>query len=42
MAEGDTKETVAARVKVQLTTAEWETIRAAVNNGVAIPIDARR
>jgi hypothetical protein len=42
MAEGDTKETIAAKVKVQLTTAEWETIRAAVNNGATIPIDARR
>jgi hypothetical protein len=42
MAEGDTKDTIAAKVKVQLTIAEWETIRAAVNNGAAIPIDARR
>jgi hypothetical protein len=42
MVEGNTKETIAARVKVQLTTAEWETIRAAVNNGAVIPIDARR
>jgi hypothetical protein len=42
MAEGDTKDTIAAKVKVQLTTAEWETIRAAVNNGATIPIDARR
>jgi hypothetical protein len=42
MAEGDTKETIAARVKVQLTPEEWDTIRAAVNNGAAIPVDARR
>jgi hypothetical protein len=42
MVEGNTKETIGARVKVQLTTAEWETIRATVNNGVVIPIDARR
>jgi hypothetical protein len=42
MAEGETTETVAARVKVQLTTAEWDTIKAAVNNGAAIPVDARR
>jgi hypothetical protein len=32
MVEGNTKETIA----------EWETIRAAVNNGAVIPIDARR
>jgi hypothetical protein len=42
MAEGETTKTVAARVKVQLTTAEWDTIKAAVNNGPAIPVDARR
>jgi hypothetical protein len=35
-------ETVAIRVKIKLTTAEWDTIRAAVNNGAAIPIDTRR
>jgi hypothetical protein len=29
-------------VKVQLIVLEWETIRAAVNNNAAIPIDARR
>jgi hypothetical protein len=40
MAEGDTTETVATRVKVQLTTAEWDTIKVAVNNGAAIPINA--
>jgi hypothetical protein len=37
MAEGGTEETIAARVKVQLTTAEWEMIRAAVKNMAAIP-----
>jgi hypothetical protein len=42
MAEGDITESVAARVKVQLTVAEWESIRAKVDNGAAIPIDARR
>jgi hypothetical protein len=42
MEKGDTVETVAARVEVQLTTAEWDTIKATVNNGAAIPIDARR
>jgi hypothetical protein len=42
MAEGDTEETIAARVKIQLTTAEWGTIKAAVNNRAAIHVDARR
>jgi hypothetical protein len=42
MAEGDITETLAARVKIQLTIAEWETIRAAVNNGASIQVDARR
>jgi hypothetical protein len=42
MAEGETAETMAARVKIQLTIAEWDTIRATVNNGAAIPVDARR
>jgi hypothetical protein len=42
MAEGDTTESVAARVKVKLTMAEWETIRAAVDNGAPTQLDARR
>jgi hypothetical protein len=42
MAEGETAETMAARVKIQLTIVEWDTIRATVNNGAAMPIDARR
>jgi hypothetical protein len=42
MEEGDTVETVVARVKIQLTIAKWETIRAAVDNGAAMPVDARR
>jgi hypothetical protein len=42
MVQGETAETLAARVKVQLTTAERDTIKAAVNNGAAIPVDARR
>jgi hypothetical protein len=42
MAEGDTVESIANRVKVHLTVAEWETIRVAVDNGATIPIDARR
>jgi hypothetical protein len=42
MAEGDTKEIVAARVKVQLTIAEWDTIKATITTGAAIPVNARR
>jgi hypothetical protein len=42
MAEGDTRETMARRVKVQLTTAEWDTIKATINNRADIPINARR
>jgi hypothetical protein len=42
MAEGDTAESIANRAKVQLTVAEWETIKVAVKNGATIPIDARR
>jgi hypothetical protein len=42
MAEGDTADSVANRSKTRLTVAEWETIKAAVNNGATIPIDARR
>jgi hypothetical protein len=42
MAEGDTTDLVANRAKIRLTVAEWETIKAVVNNGAAIPIDARR
>jgi hypothetical protein len=39
MAEGDTAESIANRV---LTVVEWETIRAAVDNGTTIPIDIRQ
>jgi hypothetical protein len=42
MAEGDTKATIAARVKVWLTAAEWETIKAVVNHGAFIPRESTR
>jgi hypothetical protein len=42
MAEGETKATVAARVKVWLTIAEWETIKAAFNHGAVIPPESTR
>jgi hypothetical protein len=42
MAEGETKATVTARVKVWLTTVEWEIIKAAVNHGAVIPLESTR
>jgi hypothetical protein len=42
IAEGDTANFMANRAKIGLTIAKWETIKAAVYNGAAIPIDARR
>jgi hypothetical protein len=42
MVEGEIGETIAARVKVWLTTAEWDKIKAAVNNGAIIPTEASR
>jgi hypothetical protein len=42
MAKGETAETVMARVKIQLTAAEWETIRTSVNNGGVIATEASR
>jgi hypothetical protein len=40
LAEGDTAESLANRVKVRLSTEEWNTIKAAVEHGTAIPTDA--
>jgi hypothetical protein len=40
LAEGDTAESLANRVKVQLSAEEWNTIKAAVEHGTAIPTDA--
>jgi hypothetical protein len=42
MAEGDTKETMAARVKVQLTIAEWDSIKVAITTRESILVNARR
>jgi hypothetical protein len=42
MAEGDTAESIANRAKIQLTVEDWDTIKAAVNEGAAILVDARR
>jgi hypothetical protein len=40
LAEGDTAESLANRVKVQLSVEEWNAIKAAVEHGIAIPTDA--
>jgi hypothetical protein len=40
--EGETKATVASKEKVQLITAKWVTIRAAINDTTTIPSDAPR
>jgi hypothetical protein len=40
LAEGNTAESLANRVKVRLSAEEWNTIKAALEDGTAIPIDA--
>jgi hypothetical protein len=42
MAEGDTTNSVATRAKVRRTVDNWKIIKAVVNDGAVIPIDARR
>jgi hypothetical protein len=42
LAEGDTTDSLTTRAKVRLTADEWKTIKAAVDNGAAIPIDASK
>jgi hypothetical protein len=42
MAEGETADSLATRAKVRLTVDEWKTIKAAVDNGAAIPVDVRK
>jgi hypothetical protein len=39
LAEGDTKESLANRVKLRLSAEEWNTIKAAVEHGATIPTD---
>jgi hypothetical protein len=41
MEEGDTSESITSRRKVQLTIEELDAIKGEVNNGAAIPVDAR-
>jgi hypothetical protein len=40
--EGETKEIIAAREKVHLTAAKWETIKAAINHGEVILLNSTR
>jgi hypothetical protein len=42
LAEGDTADSLATRAKVRLSADEWKTIKAAVDNGVAIPVDVSK
>jgi hypothetical protein len=42
LAEGDTADSLATRVKVRLSADEWNIIKAAINNGAAIPVDASK
>jgi hypothetical protein len=42
LAEGDTADSLTTRTKVRLTADEWKTIKAAVDNGAAIPIEASK
>jgi hypothetical protein len=40
LAEGDTTDSLANRAKIRLSTEEWNTIKAAIEHGSAIPTDA--
>jgi hypothetical protein len=40
LVEGDTADSLTTRAKIQLSADEWNTIRAAIDNGTAIPVDA--
>jgi hypothetical protein len=42
LAEGDTADSLTTRAKIRLSADEWNTIRAAINNGTAIPVDASK
>jgi hypothetical protein len=42
LAEGDTTESLANRDKIRLSLEEWNTIKAAVEHGVPIPMDASK
>jgi hypothetical protein len=42
LAEGDTEDSLAARAKVWLSADDWKKIKATVDNGAAIPVDASK
>jgi hypothetical protein len=42
MAKGDLTDSLATRAKVRLIVDEWKTIKAAVDDRAAIPIDVRK
>jgi hypothetical protein len=42
VAEGDTADSLANRAKIRLSVEEWNTTKAAVEHGVAIPTDASK
>jgi hypothetical protein len=42
LAEGDTADSLADRVKIRLSAEDWNTIKAAIEHGVAIPADASK
>jgi hypothetical protein len=42
LAEGDTADSLTTRVKIRLSADEWNTIKAAIDNGIAIPVDASK
>jgi hypothetical protein len=42
LAEGDTADSLATRAKVRLSADNWKTIKAAVDNGTTIPVDASK
>jgi hypothetical protein len=42
LAEGDTADSLTTRVKIWLSADEWNTIKAAIDNGTAIPVDASK
>jgi hypothetical protein len=42
LAEGDTTDSLSTRVKIQLSADEWNTIKAVIEHGTAIPVDASK
>jgi hypothetical protein len=42
LAEGDTADSLANRAKIRLSAEEWNTIKAAIEHGIAISTDARK